>query len=158
MRYILILLLNVMLFGDSYDFYEYKFVFGVNQEFKKSGNISVDANKTIITYSKPKYKQIILNDGNVSIEGSSGKIYKLKGKALFYTKLFIDVMTRVDDIDELKTNRDFDVIRDGDLYKLSFNGEIEDQIPKAEVKTKDSKVLSFKLFMHNNDTLEIVKR
>ena len=158
MRYILMLLLSVMLFGDAYDFYEYKYVAAASTEFKKSGNISFEGNKTSITYSKPKYKQIVCLDENVSIEGSSGKIYNLKGKARFYTKLFIDVMTRLGNMDELKTNRDFDVKKDANLYMLSFKGEIEDQILTAEVKTEASKVISFKLFMKNDDTLEIVKR
>ncbi|MCD6433680.1 MAG: hypothetical protein J7L21_06525, partial [Sulfurimonas sp.] len=92
------------------------------------------------------------------IEGSSGKIYRLKGKALFYTKQYITIMTKIDDFKELKSNRDFDVKKDGGLYTLLFKGEIEDQIPKAEVQTKDSKVISFKLFMKNSDTLEIIKK
>lgn len=158
MRYFLALLLSIVLFGDSYDFDEYKFVHAAGTEFKKSGNISFDGNKTIITYSEPKYKQIVSDDKNISIEGSSGKIYKLKGKALFYTKQYITIMTRIDDFKELKSNRDFDVKKEGDLYRLEFKGEIEDQIPKAEVQTKDSEVVSFKLFMKNSDTLEIVKR
>ncbi len=158
MRYILILLLNVMLFGSSYDFYEYKYVAAASTEFKKSGNISFDGNKTLITYNKPKYKQIVSDGENVSIEGSSGKIYKLKGKARFYTNMFIEIMVRLDSIDELKTNRDFDVRIDGNIYYLTFKGDLEEQITKAEVQTKNSKVLSFKLFMQNEDTLEIQKR
>ena len=158
MRYFLILMLHVMLFGETYDFDEYKFVAAASAEFKKSGNLFFDGNKTVITYSKPKYKQIISYDKNVSIEGSSGKIFKLKGKALFYTQIFINIMTRVDDIDELKTNRDFDVKIKDELYFLTFKGEIGDQILRAEVETKESKVLSFKLFMKNDDTLEIVKK
>ncbi len=158
MQYFLILLLSVMLYGESYDFDEYKFVSAASAEFKKSGNFFFDGNKTVITYSKPKYKQIISYDKNVSIEGSSGKIFKLKGKALFYTQLFINIMTRLDNFDELKTNRDFDVKIDAGTYFLSFKGELQDQILNAEVKTKESKVLSFKLFMKNGDTLEIVKK
>ncbi len=158
MRYLLILLFNALLFGNSYDFDEYKFVFAVSAEFKQSGNISFEGSKTIITYSEPKYKQIINDGENITIEGSSGKIYKLKGKALFYTKLFIEIMTRLGKIEEIKTNRDFDVKKEGDIYFLTFNGEIEEQIPKAEVQIKNSKVVSFKLFMKNDDTLEILKR
>jgi hypothetical protein len=147
-----------MLFGSAYDFYEYKYVSAASTEFKKSGNISFDGNKTIITYSKPKYKQIVSDGVSVSIEGASGKIYKLKGKARFYTNLFINIMVRLDNIDELKTNRDFDVKRDKDSYYLTFKGELEEQITKAQVQTKNSKVTSFKLFMYNDDTLEIIKR
>ena len=158
MRYLIVLLLHVTLFASSYDFYEYKFIFGVNQEFKKTGNISFEDDKTIITYSEPKYKQIISHENNISIAGSSGKIYMLKGKALFYTKLFIDVMVRLDNIDELKSNIDFEVTQKKNKFSLSFNGDIADQIIKAIVQTKDKKVVSFKLFLKNSDTLEIVKR
>jgi len=147
-----------MLFGSSYDFHEYKYVAAASTEFKKSGNISFDGNKTLITYNKPKYKQIVSDGKNVSIEGSSGKIYKLKGRAQFYTNLFINIMVRLDDINELKTNRDFDVKKKADNYFLTFRDEIAEQIVKAEVKTKDSKVTNFKLFMQNADTLEIIKR
>ncbi len=158
MRYILILLLSTMLFGNSYDFDEYKFVSAASTEFKKSGNISFDGNKTIITYSKPKYKQITTDGVNVSMKGSSGKVFNLKGKAQFFTNQFIMIMTKIDEIDELKSGRDFDAKKKGDTYTLTFKGEVSDQIISAEVQTKGSDVLSFKLFMKNDDTLEIVKR
>jgi hypothetical protein len=150
--------MSLSLFGSSYDFYEYKFVSAAGTMFKKEGKISVDGKKSTITYSKPKYKQIISDGENITIEGASGTIFKLKGKALFYTKLFIDVMIRLDNLKELQTNRDFDVKKEDNLYKLSFKGEIEDQILSAEVQTKSAKVVSFKLFMKNGDSLEIVKK
>lgn len=158
MRYILILLLMIGLHAQSYNFDEYKYIFAANQEFKQSGRLSFEGNKTIITYSKPKYKQIISDDEHVTIEGASGKSYRLKGKGLFYTKLFIDIMTRLGKIQEIKSNRDFDVKKDAEIYFITFKGEMQDQVPTAEVKTKNSKVVSFKLFMKNSDTLEIIKR
>jgi len=158
MRYFIILLFSISIYGESYDFDEYKFVHAANQEFKKSGNIAVDGKKTTITYIKPQYKQIINNDGNVSIKGSSGKVYTLKGKALFYTKMFINLMTSIDSFDELKPSKDFDIKKDKENYTLVFKGDLEDQISKAIVRTQNSKVLSFKLFMINDDTLEIIKK
>ena len=158
MRYLLILLFHISLFASSYSFDEYKFVFGANQEFHKSGTISFDANKTTITYDEPQFKQIITDGKNVSIKGSSGKIYKLKGKARVYTNQFINTMTQIDDFKELKTNKNFDVVKEKQRYILTFKGAISDQIPKAHVEVKNSIVISFKLFMKNNDTLEIVKR
>ncbi len=159
MRIILILLFStILLFASSYDFDEHKYISAAAVEFKKSGHISFNEEQTVITYSKPQYKQIVLKDGNISIEGESGKIIYLKDKALFFTKMYITTMTRIDNIKALKTNRDFDVIQKKDIYTLEFKGLTKDQISKAEIKTKDSKVISFKLFMKNNDTLEIVKK
>ena len=159
MRVILIVLfLHVALFGVSYEFDEYKFVSAAGTEFKKSGTISFDGNKTIITYEKPKYKQIVTDGKNVSMKGKSGKVFNLKGKAQLYTNMFIMIMTKIDDFDELKTSRDFDVEVKKELYILTFKDEIADQILSAKVVTKDSKVLSYKLFMKNDDTLEIVKK
>ena len=159
MRYILMLCLSMFLFAnESYDFDEYKFVSAASATFKQSGNISFDGNKTVITYSQPKYKKIT-NDGvNITIEGKSGKTYKLKGKGLFYTKLFIDVMARLGNLTKLKTSRDFFLTKNGNLYNVDFKGEMEDQVLKAEVEVTKSKVKRFKLFMKNGDTLEIVKR
>jgi len=159
MRYILVLCLSVMLFGaSSYDFNEYKFVSAASVTFKQSGNISFDNSKTIITYSQPKYKQIIDDGIDVTITSKSGKTYKLKGKALFYTKLFIDVMKRLGDIKYLKKSRDFLLVKKENIYIVEFKNGIKDQVLKAEVEVKNSKVKSFKLFMKNGDTLEIIKR
>ena len=159
MRYILMLLLNIMLFGgESYDFDEHKFVFAASTSFKQSGHISFEGNKTIITYSEPKYKQIVNDGTEITITGKSGKSYKLKGKGLFYTKLFIDVMARLGDFKKLKSSRDFSLTKHDGGYLVSFSGDMQDQVLKAEVKTNHSKVKSFKLFMKNGDTLEIVKR
>ncbi len=158
MRYLLIILIQVTLFASSYDFDEHKYVSAAAVNFKKSGNISFENNKTIITYTKPQFKQITLDDNNVSIKGSSGKIIYLKGKPLFFTKLYITTMSKLSDFTNLKTNRDFDVIKQDNLYILRFKGDIKDQIKKAEVQTNNSKVTSFKLFFYNGDTLEIIKR
>ena len=159
MRYILMILLSTVLFAnDSYDFDEYKFIFAASTTFKQSGNIYFDKDKTIITYSIPKYKQIVDDNENITIIGKSGKSYKLKGKGLFYTKLFIDIMIRLGDFNKFKAARDFSLTREGNIYIVTFKGEMEDEILKAEVLTKKSRVQSFKLFMKNGDTLEIVKK
>ena len=158
MRYIIILFLSLKLFATSYEFDEYKFVSAASVTFKQRATISFDNNKTTITYSKPKYKEIIDDGVNITIKGSSGKIYKLKGKGLFYTKLFIDVMSKLGDFKKLKNCRDFNIDKRSDTYIVNFNNELKDQLIKATVTTKDLKVKSFKLFMQNGDTLEILKR
>ncbi|RRS30002.1 MAG: hypothetical protein P794_09305 [Epsilonproteobacteria bacterium (ex Lamellibrachia satsuma)] len=158
MRYLLILLFNIVLFAHSYNFDENKFVFAIGNTFHKVGNISFTKDKATITYSSPRYKQIIKNENNISIEGKSGKKYHLKGEALSHTKQFIDIMIKLGQFNEIKNNRDFDVKKENDKYILSFKNELRQMFLKAEVKVKNSKVTSFKLFMKNNDTLEIVKR
>lgn len=158
MRFILVILLHVSLFASSYDFDEIKFVSAVDTSFRQSGNIKIVKDKTTITYKKPRFKQIIKKDDNISIKGTSGDIYYLKGKALYYTTIFIDIMTKLDDFDALKTNRDFSVEKEQNILYITFLGDISDVIKKAEVKIKEQKVLSFKLFMPNEDTLEIVKK
>jgi len=158
MRFILVILLHVSLFANSYDFDEIKFVSAVGSDFKQSGNIKILDDETIITYKEPRFKQIIKKDDNISIEGASGDIYHLKGKALYYTVLFIDIMTKLDSIDAIKTNRDFKVEKEKNILYLTFLGDLADVIEKAEVKIKEHKVLSFKLFMPNEDTLEVIKK
>lgn len=158
MRIILIVLLHVTLFAQSYNFDEVKFVSAIETDFRQSGKIEIEKNSTIITYTKPQFKLINKTDNNITITNSSGEIYALRGKALFYTNLFIGVMTRLGDIKEIKTNRDFDVQKDNDIYNITFKGDIADSILKAEVKTKEAKVISFKMFMPNDDTLTIIKK
>ncbi len=158
MRTLLILLLHLSLFASSYNFEEIKYVSAVDTTFYKYGKIETLDKKTIITYTKPNFKQITKTDDNVSIKSSSGDVYNLKGKALYYTKLFIDVMVKLGEFKQIKTNRDFKVEKDGDMFYLTFLEDMADSIVKAEVKTKNSKVISFKMFMPNEDTLEIIKK
>jgi len=158
MRTILILFLHVALFANSYNFDEIKFVSAVGTDFRKSGKIEITQDKTIITYTKPRFKQITKTDDNITIKGSSGDFYNLKGKALYYTSLFIDVMTKLDNFDEIKSNRDFNVEREKDIFYITFQGDLANSVVKAEVKTKDLKVISFKMFMPNEDSLEIIKK
>jgi len=159
MRYFLMLCLSIMLFAaESYDFDEYKFVSAASATFKKSGNISFDKDKTVITYFEPKYKQIINDGTNITIKANSGKSYKLKGKGLFYTKLFIDVMARLGNIKKLKNSKDFVLSKKDNFYIVNFKGEMEDEVLKAEVCIEKAKVKSFKLFMKNGDTIEIAKK
>ncbi len=148
----------VLYAGNSYNFDEYKFVSAASTTFKQSGNISFDGTKTTITYSEPKYKKIINDGTDITITGKSGKSYKLKGKGLFFTKLFIDVMARLGDIKKLKNSKDFILSKKDNLYTVNFKGDMEDEVLKAEVYLKNSKVKSFILFMKNGDTLEIVKK
>ncbi len=158
MRIVLILLLHVALFGQSYNFEEIKFVNAVGTDFRKSGKIEISNKKVVITYEKPKFKQIIKEDNNITIKGSSGDVYKLKGKALYYTGLFIDIMTQLGSFEKIQSNRDFKVERADNIFYLTFLGDLSDRVEKAEVKVKDSKVIRFKLFMPNEDTLTIVKK
>ena len=115
MRIILIILLHVSLFATQYNFDEIKFVSAVGTDFRQSGKIEVLKEKTIITYEKPRFKQITKTDANITIKGSSGDVYTLKGKALFYTNLFIGIMTRLGSYEEIKTNRDFDVEKEKNI-------------------------------------------
>ncbi len=158
MRIILIILLHVTLYAQSYNFEEIKFVNAVGTDFTKSGNIEIKKDKTTITYTKPSFKKIVKTDHNISIESSSGDVFNLKGQALYYTDLFIGIMTRLGDFNELKTNRDFTIEKEKNIYYLSFKGDIANQIEKVEVKTDKSKVISFKMFMPNEDTVEIIKK
>lgn len=158
MRYILILFFQLTLFAQNYDFDEIKFITAVSTEFKKSGNINIEKDKTTITYSKPTYKQIIKDDENIIIKGSSGKIFTLKGKAKYYTKQFIDTMIILGDFNKIKTNRDFDVKEKKDILLVTFKSDISSQISRAEVRIKDSKVVSFKMYLPNEDTLKIIKK
>ncbi|WP_121627317.1 hypothetical protein [Poseidonibacter antarcticus] len=158
MRFILILFIQLTLYAQNYNFDEIKYISAVSHEFKKSGNINIEEEKTIITYSKPSFKEIIKDNENVSIKDSSGKIYKLKGRAKVFTQQFIDIMTRLGNIDEMKTNKDFDVKKEDNLYYITFLEDISNQIKNAEVKVKNSKVISFKMFLPNEDTIEIIKK
>ena len=130
----------------------------MGNSFHKVGNITYTKKKATITYTHPKYKQIVKVDDNISIEGSSGKKYYLKGKALSHTQAFIDIMIRLGQYKEIKNSKDFDLKKEGERYVLTFKGEMKRMLLKAEVVTNTTDVKSFKLFMHNGDTLEIVKR
>lgn len=158
MRFILIFVIHLSLYAQSYNFEEIKFISAVSTEFKKSGNINIEKEKTIITYEKPKFKQIVKDSENISIEGSSGKIYKLKGKAKHFTQQFIEVMTKLGNFNEIKSNRDFSVKKENEYAYVTFKGDISNQILNAEVRIKESKVISFKMFLPNEDTLEIIKK
>ncbi len=158
MRYLLIVFFNIFLFAESYDFDENKFVFAMGNTFYKAGNILFTKDKATITYRIPRYKQIIKNGDKISIEGKSGKKYHLKGKALSHTRLFIDIMIRLGQYKEIKSNKDFSVKQEKSKYVLTFKDKMKQMLPKAEVKIQSEKVISFKLFMKNGDTLEIIKR
>ena len=158
MRFILTLFLHVSLIASSYDFDEIKHVSAVDVDFIKSGSIEISKNRTIITYKEAKFKKIIKTDSNISIESSQGDIYNLKGNTLYYTTLFIDIMEKLGSFDKIKTNRDFSVKRENNIFYITFLGDLSDAVERAEVKIKKLKVVSFKLFMSNEDTIEIIKK
>jgi hypothetical protein len=158
MRIILILSLAINIFATTYNFNENKFIKAAGIELHKSGSISTDANKTVITYDKPQFKRIITDGQTLTMESSSGKVYKLKGKALFYTNQFISIMTQIDEFKELQSNKKFELKKEKNRYTLTFIGKFNDQVTHAIVIVKNKRVLRFKLFMRNGDTLEIVKK
>ena len=158
MRFILTLFLHVSLIASSYDFDEIKHVSAVDADFIKSGSIEISKNRTIITYKEAKFKKIIKTDSNISIESSQGDIYNLKGNTLYYTTFFVDIMTKLGNFDKIKINRDFSVKRENNIFYITFLGNLSDAVERAEVKIKKLKVVSFKLFMSNEDTLEIIKK
>lgn len=158
MRYLLILFFTISLFGDSYNFDEYRFINATSKTKHKSGNIFFKGEQTVITYTQPLHKKIIKDADLVTIEDSVKNRYKLKGKALFYTKMFINIMQKLGDIHNLKTDREYRVDKNGSKYSVTFIGDMKEEIPRAEALVKDSKVVEFKLFMKNSDTLEIVKK
>lgn len=147
-----------LLFGASYDFDEIKFIAALEQESKKSGHIDIEASKVQIIYYSPTFKKIVKTDENLTIEGKDGDIYALKGKALFYTRQFISVMSSLGEYQELKTNPAFRLEQEGDEYIVNFMGDIADIISQAIVHVKNEKVSRFKMLMHNGDTLEIIKK
>ena len=67
-------------------------------------------------------------------------------------------MTRLGNIDEMKSNKDFNVKKENNFYYITFLEDISNQIKNAEVKLKDSKIISFKMFLPNEDTIEIIKK
>lgn len=158
MRYLLILLFQLTLFAQNYDFDEIKLISAVSTEFRKSGNINIEEKKITITYSKPSYKQIIKDDNNITIKGSSGEVYTLKGKAKYYTGQFIDTMVILGDLDKINTNKNLSVKKKKNILHITFVDDGLNNISKAEVTIKSSKVIIFKIFLPNKDTLKIIKK
>lgn len=147
-----------LLFGASYDFDEIKFIDALGQEIQKSGHITIQDTQVAIVYHAPTFKKIVKTEDNITIEGKDGDIYSLKGKALFYTRQFIEIMSSLGEYKKLQTNRDFRIQKEKDEYHVHFSGEIADVITYAIVHVENEKVLRFKMFMQNSDTLEIIKK
>jgi len=157
MRFIIFLLINITLFANTFNFNEYRFVHAVGTTFTKSGTIQIDAQKITIEYKKPNYKKIISDGENISIEDDSHIVKNLKGRALFYTKAYMTLIVDVENSKELKSNKLFDV-KDEDGKKILYpKNEMKKQVPKIEVDVINGKIQKFKMFMLNEDTVEIVK-
>jgi len=157
-RYFFLIFLNIFLFAEGYHFEENKYVDALDSTFTKRGFIEVAEKEVHITYTAPQAKEIIKKNETVGIKGKSGKVYYLKGIALERTKQFIDIMIRLGAYKEIKNNEDFTITSTARGYSIAFSETLKKLFTKAEVETKADKVLRFKLFMKNNDTLEIVKR
>jgi hypothetical protein len=147
-----------LLFSLSYDFDEIKFIDAIGQKIQKSGHIDIQERYVEIVYHTPSFKKIIKIDDNITIEGKDGSIYSLKGKALYHTNKFIDIMGSLGEYKRLQNNQDFRIQKEKDEYHVRFFGEIADVISHAIVHVENEKVLRFKMFMHNGDTLEIIKK
>jgi hypothetical protein len=159
MRAIAIFILCVkFLFSASYDFDEIRFIKAIDNKIYKSGHIDISDSTVTVTYETPSYKKILKKEDNVTIEGSSGDIYSLKGKALLYTNIFIDIMSRLGEYKSLKTNKDFQVNKEGGKFQITFLENTGDVIKSALVYVRNQQVISFKLYMLNGDTIEIIKK
>ncbi len=159
MRIIVIFILCIKFsFSAGYDFDEVRFIKAIDNKIYKSGHIDIDDFVVTVTYKTPSYKKILKKENNVTIEGSSGNVYGLKGKALWYTDMYIDIMSRLGEYKSLKTNKDFYVDKEGEELRVTFLEDVGDVIKSALVLVKNQKVVSFKLYMHNGDTIEIIKK
>lgn len=157
MRFIIFLLINISLFANTFNFKEYRLVHAVDTTFNKSGVITIDGKKITIEYKKPNYKKIVSDGEVISIEDDSHKVRYLKGRALFYTKAYMSLIVNVENAKELKSNDMFDVELIKDKHLLYPKNEMKKQVPKIEVDVVEGKIRRFKMFMLNEDTVEIVK-
>ena len=157
MRFIILLLINIALYSNTFNFDEYRFVYAVGTTFKKSGTITIDKEAITISYKKPNFRKIISDGKDIGIEDESGKVNKLKGKALFYTKQYLDLIIKVESVKELKSNENFDVEMKADIQILHPKNEMKQKIEKIEVKRVEGEISEFKMFMSNSDTVEIIK-
>lgn len=159
MRFILLIIsLTLSLNASTYKFDEYRLVKAVNVKFKKSGVISFNKDEVSITYDKPNYQKVTSSQDGVTIDKGDGDIQKLEGRALTYTKVYLDLLRELDNVKNYKDNRDFKVEKNKSVYTLYPQGDINYRIEKIVVDTKNEKVKSFKMFMGNEDIIEIVKR
>jgi len=158
MRYLIILLITFNLFGSTYNFDEYRFVSAISKEFHKSGTISIDDKKIVITYTKPEFKKIVADAEGIVVEDAEGEKEALEGNILFYTKIYLNLIKKIDDVEALQSNDDFDVKQEGNFYILKIKNQLSDYVKKIELTTKDDKISTFKIFMLNDDTIKILKR
>jgi hypothetical protein len=154
----LTLLLTLCLNAITYEFDEYRLVKAVDVKFKKSGVISIDENNISITYNKPDYKKVTSSKNGVIIDNGDGDVQELEGRSLTYTKVYLELIRELDDINNYKKNKDFRVKKEKNIYTLYPEGDVSYSIDKIVIDTKNSKVKSFKMHMQNEDIVEIVKR
>ncbi len=158
MQYILILLISITAFASSYNFDEHRYVNAIDKKFIKTGIISIEDDKTIVTYEKPIFKRIVADSKSITIEDADGDIEKLSGDMLLYTKMYLDLIKKIDDVQELKSNDDFDIKKELDIYVLHIKNQLSDYVTKVEVKTSQNKISEFKIYMLNDDTIKIIKK
>ncbi|MCF6330662.1 MAG: hypothetical protein L3I99_03860 [Sulfurimonas sp.] len=158
MQYILILLISITAFASTYNFDEHRYVNAVEKKFTKSGTISIEDDKTVITYEKPIFKKIVANSKSIVIEDADGETEELSGDMLLYTKMYLDLIKKIDNVQELKSNDDFDIKKELDIYVLHIKNQLSDYVTKIEVKTLQDKISEFKIYMLNDDTIKIIKR
>ena len=157
MRFIILLLITMTLYSNTFNFNEYRFVYAVGTTFKKSGTITIDNRAITISYKKPNFKKIISDGENIGIEDESGDVKQLKGRALLYTKQYLDLIINVESVKELKSNENFDVEMKDNIQTLYPKNEMKRQLEKIEVKRVNGEISEFKMFMSNSDTVEIIK-
>ena len=159
MRFTLLLIfLTLTLNATTYKFDELRYVKAVLVEFKKTGTMFMDDKSICITYDAPKYQKVTSSEDGVTIDNGDGKVQKLEGRALQYTKVYLELVRELDDINNYKNNRDFSVEKEQNIYTLYPKGEMSYKIEKIEIDTKNDQVKSFKMHMSNEDIITIVKK
>jgi len=157
MRLVILLLITMSLYSNSFNFNEYRFVYAVGTTFKKSGSIVINNEAITISYKKPNFKKIISDGEAIGIEDESGKVNQLKGRALIYTKQYLDLIIKVERTKVLESNENFDVEMKDQIQTLYPKNEMKKQVEKIEVKRVNGEISEFKMFMSNSDTVEIIK-
>ncbi|QFR50205.1 hypothetical protein FJR48_10875 [Sulfurimonas lithotrophica] len=155
---LLLILLTLTLDAKSYKFDEFRYVKAVQVEFKKSGTISINNKSISITYDKPQYQKVTSSKEGVTIDKGNGEIQNLEGRALQYTKVYLELIRELDDINNYKDNKNFSVEQDKNLYTLYPKEGIDFRIEKINIQTNNNKVKSFKMHMKNEDVITIVKK
>lgn len=154
---LIILFLALALDAKSYKFEEYRYVQAVDVKFKKTGVVFMDKDVISITYDAPKYQKVISSKDGVTIDKGEGDVQKLEGRALTYTKVYLELIRELDNVKNYKDNKNFSVEKYNNTYTLFPKGDKDFRIDKIIIKTNKAEVKSFKMFMTNEDIIEIVK-